>query len=99
MDEVRRNQETEVTGDSTGGVIPYKNPAALFAYYCGVFSLIPCFALVLGPVAVILGIVGLVYRRKHPQTRGMAHAWIGIVLGTLTVLLNIAAFVVLVSHS
>lgn len=30
-------------GDSTGGVIPYKNMPALIAYYCGVFSILPCF--------------------------------------------------------
>jgi len=36
------------TGDATGGVIPYKNPPALIAYYCGIFSLLPILGLVFG---------------------------------------------------
>jgi hypothetical protein len=32
-----------VTADSTvGGLIPYKNAQALWAYYLGIFALIPC---------------------------------------------------------
>ena len=29
-------------------VVPYKNPKALIAYYCAIFSLIPCLGLPLG---------------------------------------------------
>ena len=50
-------------GDATGGIIPYKNPAALIAYYCGIFSLLPIVGIVVGIPAVVLGIVGL-RRRK-----------------------------------
>ena len=71
------------TGDATGGVIPYKNPAALIAYYCAIFSLIPCLGVLLGIPAVVLGIVGLAQRRKNPVIKGAVHAWIGIVLGGL----------------
>ena len=39
---------TVPTGDATGGIIPYKNPPALIAYYCGIFSLLPCIGLVAG---------------------------------------------------
>jgi len=28
-------------GDATGGIIPYKNPKALIAYYLGIFSGLP----------------------------------------------------------
>ena len=63
-----------VTGDATGGVIPYKNPAALIAYYCGIFSIIPCFGVLLGIPAVVLGIVGLVQRRKNPVIKGATFA-------------------------
>jgi hypothetical protein len=80
--------QTDHTDDTLAGVIPYRNPAALFAYYCAVFSVIPCIALLLGPAAVILGIAGIVYRNKHPNSRGTAHAWVGIILGGLTTLLN-----------
>ena len=46
-------------GDATGGVIPYKNPAALAACYLGLFSLLPVVGIVLAILALILGIVGL----------------------------------------
>jgi hypothetical protein len=67
--------------DATGGVIPYKNPSALIAYYCGVFSVIPCFPI--GIAGVVLGIMGLRYASAHPTARGKVHAWIGIVAGGL----------------
>jgi hypothetical protein len=70
-----------VTADATGGIIPYKNVAALIAYYCGVFSVIPCFPI--GVAGVVLGIRGLSFARQHPAARGQVHAWIGIVAGGL----------------
>jgi len=73
-----------VTDDNTlGGLIPYKNVQALFAYYLGVFSLIPCIGIPLGIAALVLGIRGLKYAKLHPETKGKAHAWAGIILGTL----------------
>lgn len=86
MPQRRPHEERAPEGDSTGGVIPYKNPKALLAYYCGVFSLIPCFGIGPGIAGVILGIMGLRYRREHPETKGSAHAWIGIILGGLMTL-------------
>lgn len=74
-------QTTE--GDATGGVIPYKNPKALVAYYLGIGSLL---IFPLGIVAVILGIMGLADRKRNPVIKGSAHAWIGIVLGSLSML-------------
>jgi hypothetical protein len=74
-------------GDSTGGVIPYKNAPALIAYYLGIFSLIPCLGLVFAIPALILGIIGLQKRKQNPAVKGSAHAWIGIVLGAICTLL------------
>lgn len=68
-------------GDATGGLIPYKNVPALIAYYCGVFSIIPCF--LLGWVAFVMGIIGLRKAIREPQVKGKVHAWIGIVAGLL----------------
>ncbi len=88
----------EEEGDSTGGLIPYKNAPALIAYYCGLFSIFPCFPL--GWVAFIMGIKGLNKVKKEPQVRGTVHAWIGIIMGglfgsiwTLVTLGSIAALV------
>src|SRR5262245_35440375 len=77
----RRRREDEP--DATGGLIPYKNGMALASYYTGVFSLIPCFGLILAPIALVLGILGFNYANKHPTARGKAHAIVGIVLGAL----------------
>jgi len=74
-------------GDGTGGIIPYKNPAALMAYYLGLFSLFPLLGLPLGIAALALGIAGLRRRRERPVIKGSVHAWIGIVLGGITTLL------------
>ena len=86
----RRIRRDEEEGDATGGLIPYKNGLALGAYYTGVFSLIPCLGVVLGPIAIVLGFLGLNYANKHPRARGKAHAIVGIVLGVLVLLGHLA---------
>jgi hypothetical protein len=68
-------------GDGTGGLIPYKNPAALAAYYLGLFSLFPVLGLFLAIPALVLGIAGLRARKRDPAIKGSVHAWIGIVMG------------------
>lgn len=80
-------------GDATGGVIPYKNPKALIAYYVSIASLLMW---PLGVVALILGVLGLRARNANPIIKGSAHAWIGIVLGTLTTLAFLALVVVII---
>ena len=70
-------------GDATGGLIPYKNPHALIAYYLGLFSLFPCVGLLLAIPAFILGIIGLQKVKKNPVISGTVHAWIGIIMGGL----------------
>jgi len=83
-------------GDATGGVIPYKNPPALIAYYLGLFSLLPCIGLFLGIPALILGIIGLRKRAANPAVKGSAHAWIGIVMGGLMTLVWGAGWVFMI---
>lgn len=73
--------------DNTGGLIPYKNPQALIAYYLGIFSLVPILGLLLAVPAVVLGILGLRARNRKPAIKGSVHAWIGIVMGVLMTLL------------
>ncbi len=79
----------EQPGPPEGGVqtlIPTSNPAALMAYYCAVFSIIPVFGLLLGPIALILGVVGLQKIKTDPRLAGTAHAWIGLALGGVVTL-------------
>jgi len=76
-------------GDATGGIIPYKNPHALTAYYLGIFSCFPVLGFFLGIAAIALGVSGLKARARKPVIRGVVHAWIGIVCGSLSVALHL----------
>jgi hypothetical protein len=79
--------------EATSIIVPYRNGMALAAYYCGVFSLIPCLGGLLGPAALILGIMGLIYVRKHPEAHGTGHAIAGIVLGSIVSLAHLAVLI------
>jgi uncharacterized protein YqgC (DUF456 family) len=73
---------------AVGRIIPTRNPAALSAYYLGIFSLVPFFGALLGPLALVLGVQGLKAAPKVPGQVGKVHARIGLVLGILTSLAN-----------
>lgn len=75
--------EGEEEADLVSTLIPYKNPRALAAYYCGFFALIPGIGFLLGLVAIVLGILGLRYASANPKARGAAHAITGIILGVV----------------
>ena len=45
------------------------------------FSLIPCLGFLLGPVALVLGILGLKAIKKDEKLPGKGHAWSGIIIG------------------
>jgi len=77
-------------------MVPTGNKPALIGYYAAVASVIPYGAIrnvpaivgpVLGAVAVVCGILGLIRVRQHPEARGGGHAWFaivgGIVLGAI----------------
>ena len=93
-----RRRRPHPDDDGTGGLIPYKNPKALAAYYCGVFGLISCFLVlgIFGIVPIVLGVMGLKYAKLHPEAKGQAHAITGIVLGVIEVLSFLAAIVVVI---
>lgn len=81
-----RNIRRDPTTEAVSTIIPYKNARALTAYYLGVFSLIPCAGLLLGPAAFVLGILGLRYVQANPTAKGTGHAIAGIILGGLSTL-------------
>jgi len=86
-------------GDSTGGIIPYKNLNALLAYYFGVFSLIPGIGLFLAIAALWLGIIGLRFAKENPAVKGKVHAWIGIVCGGFWILVYAALVIFILLFS
>lgn len=86
-------------GDSTGGLIPYKNGPALTSYYIGIFSLVPCLfgaGVLLGVPAIVCGVMGLKKRKQNPVVKGTAHAWVGIVLGSLSSLVTVGVIVAVI---
>jgi hypothetical protein len=68
-------------------VIPYKNKPALFAYYLGVFCIL-CPPILCLP-AITLGVLGLKNVQATPAVKGTGHAIVGIVSGTVFLLLSI----------
>lgn len=70
-------------------MIPTQNPMALWAYYCSIFGLLCC--AILGPVSLILGILGL--RDSDRTGVGKGHAITGIVLGGIETLVGIGGIV------
>jgi hypothetical protein len=88
-----RKREDEEEGPS---MIPVKNMPALLGYYCGVFSMIPCLGLGLGPIAVVLGIMGLRAVSQNPRKKGTGHAIAALILGGITTLGNWGVFLLFV---
>ena len=65
------------------------------AYYMAVFSCVPLLGLPLGAVAIFSGISGLVAARANPAAKGVVHAWIGVILGSVTTLTWLAFLLIL----
>jgi hypothetical protein len=83
-----RPDDVERGDDGVSTIIPYRNGMALAAYYVGVFSLIPVFGLILGPLGIIFGVVGVRNANRNPEIKGTGHAIAGIVLGGIATLGN-----------
>lgn len=86
-------------GDGTGGVIPYKNPHALISYYLGIVGLLPVIGLLAAIPAIILGISGLRRKKENPIIKGSAHAWIGIILGVISIGYHVLTVVIILIAS
>ena len=90
----RRRPRDDDEDDGTGGLIPYKNPKALLAYYIGIFGF---FLPLIGSVtAIVLGFQGLKYAKLHPRSRGQVHAAIGIGCGSLGALFYLFILTILI---
>ena len=89
-DDDRLRRESASSDGGVGYVIPYKNGAALAAYYIGMLCLLLCFvpglSVFSGLAAVIFGFKGLRNARTNPEAHGSVHAWVGIILGFVQIL-------------
>jgi hypothetical protein len=87
---------TTPNGDATGGVIPYKNAPALISYYLGILALLPILGFFFGIASLVLGVRGLRKRRSEPHVKGAIHAWIGIILGALSLSVHLLGIIILI---
>jgi hypothetical protein len=75
----RKNDRSEVPVS----FLPDGNPSARRAYLCALFGLIPPLGVVLGPVAIGLGILGRRAALRDEFNRGMGHAYMSRLLGAI----------------
>jgi len=125
----RRAAVEEDERRSGGAIVPYRNPLALFAYYCvflgfiigiGATTAVVIFAsgstlsedhirfgkmviyigfivgMLVELAAFLMGIFGLLYVRTHPTARGTGHAIMGVVLGPVFVIAQLAALIYMI---
>lgn len=83
------------SGTMVDQVIPIKNPVALLSYYFGVFALIPLMGAFFGLASVPMGIIGLKNVANTPGLPGKAHAWAGIIIGSISVLAHVVGLTML----
>ena len=88
--------QTLAVDDSSGlGILIPRNTLALWAYYLGIFSLLCGITAI---PALITGILGLRYAKQHPEARGAIHAWVGIIIGGIALLLFLFILIISILH-
>src|SRR5262249_19946383 len=87
------DEDDEEEEGALASLIPARNPRGLTAYCFGIFSLIPGIGLVLGPLALLFGVLGIRYAVNYPKAKGMGHSVAGTLLGILTTIANIVLLV------
>jgi hypothetical protein len=75
---------------------PITNRAALRAWRCAEWGLLPVAGLPLGLAAVSLGVVGLRRFRRDPSVLGARHAFAAVILGAIEVLVNLTGLTLIV---
>lgn len=61
---------------------------AIAAGYLGIFSLFPVLGLLLGPLAILFGYLGLFDLAANPNHHGRFRCWFAIVVGSISTLFN-----------
>lgn len=83
-------------------IIP-TNPLAAFSCYIGIASVVLCFfGIILGPLAIVLGVLGLkkwkAQESSYGATTSKIRVWIGIASGALGTLISVPAIVSVMSN-
>ncbi|MEZ6135192.1 MAG: hypothetical protein R3C53_09810 [Pirellulaceae bacterium] len=97
-------QTSDRAGASALDAIIPTNPLAVISCYSGIFSIICCFiGLLLGPVAITTGFLGLKktasWESEYGATTSKIRMWIGIVTGIIGTILGIIAVISMVVGS
>ncbi len=72
---------------------------ALTSFICGLLFWVPLFNWVLGPLAIVFGIMALKYQRADPERYGgQIFAIIGIILGVISVIFTVIGIYVSIFH-
>jgi len=74
---------SDVISHSMDHVIPTRNQPALLGYYYSIFGLLPVVGMLLGPVAVVYGLIGLERGNRLPRHIGYGHALFAVVAGII----------------
>jgi hypothetical protein len=92
----RRREPVEEIDSPFGRRPDSRQAAALRAYRCSVFSLIPLAGLLLGPAAIVLALLAWRQGRRDPAAGGTGYVVAALVLGTATLLCNAAGVALMV---
>ncbi|MDG1890165.1 MAG: hypothetical protein P8L18_02550 [Verrucomicrobiota bacterium] len=76
--------------------VPYKNKKALISYYVGIVALFPVIGLPLAVASIILGRKGTQHAKQFPEKGGKVHAWIGIILGAVSMIYNVPLSILII---
>ena len=74
--------------DVLATLIPWRNSCALIGYYFGLLGIIPLVGCILSPVAIVLGILGILKWKKDHRSRGLVHAIVAIICGLIGLLIS-----------
>lgn len=91
----RRRKDPRDSSNPLGLTAHPDNPAALTAYRCSLWGLIPFVGLVLGPMALGLGIFAWWRNRTHPNPQQAGRAVAAMIIGGATLLTNWSGLVLM----
>ena len=84
----RKNDRSEVPVS----FLPEGNPNARRAYLCAVVGLIPGLGVLLGPSAIVFGILGRKAALRDEFRRGLGHAYVSRVIGAVEFIFGAAGW-------
>ena len=93
-------QQNRPVASALDAIIP-TNPLAAFSCYIGIFSILCCGGgVLLGPIAIVLGILGLkkwkAQESSYGATTSKIRIWVGIITGSIGFIVGVIFIILLV---